>query len=145
VEPARQPPSPPLAARAAVPGLEQAQALARGGRAAAALDALRKLRVKYPDNPDVAYVTGNVYFDRRWWNDGFDAYRVAVRGEPAYRQDRTLIMNVLKSFMSERYGGIGARFIEREIGAAAIPYLQEATRSNSQSVRAHASRLLTRL
>ena len=80
-----------------------------------------------------------------WWSDGFDAYRAAVNRAPAYRQDRTLILNVVKSFMSERYGGIGARFIEREIGAAAIPYLEQATRSNSQSVRARAARLLVTL
>jgi hypothetical protein len=88
---------------------------------------------------------GNVYFDRMWWNDGFDAYRVAVSHEPAYRQDRTLIMNVLKSFVSERYGAIGARFIEREIGTAAIPYLEPLARSNSLSTRARASRLLAKL
>ena len=88
---------------------------------------------------------GNVYFDRMWWSDGFDAYRVAVSREPAYRRDRTLITNILKSFMSERYGATGARFIEREVGAPAIPYLEQAARSNSQSVRAHATRLLAKL
>jgi hypothetical protein len=133
------------AERAPVPGFEQAQALVRAGHEAAALDALRKLRVKYPDNPDVAYLMGNVYFDRMWWGDGFDAYRVAVTREPAYRHDRTLISNVLKSFISERYGATGARFIEREIGDPAIPYLEQATRSNSLSVRAHASHLLAKL
>jgi eukaryotic-like serine/threonine-protein kinase len=136
--------SPPTE-RAPVPGFAQAQALVRAGHEAAALDALRKLRVKYPDHPDVAYLMGNVYFDRMWWGDGFDAYRVAVSREPAYRHDRTLISNVLKSFISERYGATGARFIEREIGAPAIPYLEQATRSNSLSVRAHASRLLAKL
>jgi hypothetical protein len=143
--PAREPEPAAASTRAAVPGLEEARALARAGRATAALDAFRKLRVKYPDNPDVAYWMGNVYFDRMWWSYGFEAYRVAVSREPAYRKDRTLISNVLKSFVSERYGGVGARFIEREIGAAAIPYLEEATRSNSLSVRAHASRLLAKL
>jgi len=51
----------------------------------------------------------------------------------------------LKSLISERHGAIGARFIEQEIGAAAIPYLEEAMRSNSESVRARASHLLTKL
>jgi predicted Zn-dependent protease len=125
--------------------LDQAEALLRAGHASAALDALRKLRAKYPDNPDVAYVMGNGYFDRMWWNDGFNAYRVAVSRDPAYRHDRVLISNVLKSFESDRYGSVGARFIEREIGAAAIPYLEEAARSSSRNVHAHASRLLARL
>jgi hypothetical protein len=125
--------------------LDQAEALIRAGRGTAALDALRKLRVRYPDNPEVAYWMGNLYFDRLWWSDGFEAYRVAVSRNPAYRQDRTLILNVLKSFMSDRYGGVGSRFIEREIGAFAIPYLEESLRSKSQSVRARASHLLARL
>jgi serine/threonine-protein kinase len=136
--------APPPVSRAPVPGLAHAQALVRAGHGAAALEELRKLRVKYPDNPDVAYWMGNVYFDRMWWSDGFDAYRVAVR-EPAYRQDPTLITNVLKSFISESHGGTGARFIEREIGAAAIPYVEQATRSNSLSVRGRAAHVLANL
>ena len=141
-----QPATPaPAAQPADVPGLDRAEALVRAGRGSAALDMLRKLRLKYPNNPRVAYLIGNVYFDRMWWSEGFDAYRVAVTGNAAYRQDRTLIVNVLKSFMSERYGSVGARFIEREIGAAAIPFLQDAARGNSVSIRARASRLLAKL
>jgi serine/threonine-protein kinase len=142
--PAREEAVAPPPARPPVPGLAEAEALVRAGRGTAALEDLRKLRAKYPDNPDVAYWMGNVYFERMWWSDGFDAYHVAVR-EPAYRQDRTLITNVLKSFISERYGATGERFIEREIGAAAIPYLEQAARSNSLSVHARASHLLTKL
>jgi hypothetical protein len=137
--PARTPEPP------AIPGLDQAQALVRAGRGTAALDTLRKLRARYPDNAEVAYLMGNVYFDRLWWIDGFAAYRVAVSRNPAYRQDRTLIANVLKSFMSERYGSVGARFIEREIGAAAIPYLENAARSRSQNERARAMHVLAKL
>jgi serine/threonine-protein kinase len=127
-----------------VPGLAQAEALVRAGHGGAALELLRKLRLKYPEHARVAYLMGNVYFDRMWWGDGFEAYRVAVR-DPAYRQDPTLITNVVKSLISERYGGVGTRFIEREVGAAAVPYLQDAARSKSQSVHARASRLLAKL
>jgi hypothetical protein len=149
-QPHHQPPPPPEAPKttvavARVPGVDEAEALIRAGRTAAALDLLRKLRAKHPADPEVAYLMGNLYFDRMWWNDGFEAYRVALSGNPAYRKDPLLISNVVKSFISERYAPIGARFIEREIGSAAIPSLEEAARSTSPNVRGHASRLLAKL
>jgi serine/threonine-protein kinase len=133
---------PTTAASARVPGLDEAEALVQAGRSAAALDVLRKLHAKYPQDPDVAYLMGNLYFDRMWWADGFDAYRVAVG---RYRQDPVLISNVVKSFISDRYAETGVRFIEHEIGAAAIPALEEAARGKSLNVRTHAQRLLARL
>jgi hypothetical protein len=134
-----------LAHRTSPPGLEEAKAMLRGGRSAVVLDALRRLRAKYPDDAEIPYLMGHAYFDKLWWNDGFEAYRAAIARNPAYRQDRELIGDVLKSFASNRYAGVGAHFIEREIGAAAIPYLEELVRSKSPNVRAHASRLLTKL
>jgi hypothetical protein len=125
--------------------LDQAEALVRAGHFTASIEALRKLRAKYPDNAEVAYVSGNVYFDRMWWNDGFAAYRVAVSHDSAYRHDRVLILNVLKSLVSESHGAVGERFIEREIGSAAIPYVEEAARSSSRNVSTRAARLLARL
>jgi hypothetical protein len=125
--------------------LDQAEALARAGHVSAGIEALRKLRARFPDNAEVAYVMGNVYFDRMWWNDGFAAYRVAVSRDPAYRHDRILILNVLKSLVSDSHGSVGERFIEREIGSAAIPYVEEAARSNSRNMSTRAARLLARL
>jgi hypothetical protein len=117
----------------------------RAGRDSDAIALLRKLRAKYPNNAEIAYVQGNVYFDRMWWSYGFDSYRAAVRLDPAYRQDRVLIGNVLTSFVSSRWGGTGEKFIEREVGAAAVPYLHEATRSSSMSMQKRASRVLSHL
>jgi hypothetical protein len=125
--------------------LDQAEALVRAGHVTAGIEALRKLRARYPDNAEVAYVMGNVYFDRLWWNDGFAAYRVAVSRDSAYRQDRVLILNVLKSLVSESHGGVGERFIEREIGSAAIPYVEAAVQSSSRNESTRAARLLARL
>jgi eukaryotic-like serine/threonine-protein kinase len=144
-QPSQTPPASSPAHAANVPGLDEAKAMVRAGRDSDAIVLLRKLRAKYPNSAEVAYVQGNVYFDRMWWSYGFDSYRAAVRLDPAYRQDRLLIGNVMKSFISNRWGSTGERFIEREIGAAAIPYLREATRSNSMSMRNRASRLLARL
>jgi hypothetical protein len=133
------------ASPARVPGVEEAEALIRAGRTAPALEALRKLRAKHPRDPEVAYLMGNVFFDRMWWSDGFEAYRTAVNGNPAYRQDPVLISNVVKSLISERHAGIGAHFIEHEIGSAAVPALEEALRSTSPNVRSRATRLLAKL
>jgi serine/threonine-protein kinase len=135
----------PVTRSSAVPGLDQAEALVRAGHFTAGIEALRKLRARYPDNAEVAYVMGNIYFERLWWNDGFASYRVAVSRNSAYRHDRVLILNVLKSLVSESHGGVGERFIEHEIGSAAIPYVEEAARSSSRNVSTRAARLLAKL
>src|SRR6185436_7306899 len=101
-------PAPPTAdepapARAAPPGLEEARVLLKGGRWAAAIDTLRKLRAKHPDNAEVAYVMGHAYFEKMWWSDGFEAYRAAIARNPDYRRDPQLIGDVMKSFVSDRY------------------------------------------
>jgi serine/threonine-protein kinase len=148
VEPATMPTTPAPGATASptrVPGIDEAEALIRAGRETAALESLRKLRAKHPRDPEVAYLMGNVFCQRMWWSDGFEAYRTAVSGNPAYRQDPVLISNVVKSLISERHAGIGEHFIEHEIGSAAVPALEEASKSSSPNVRSRAARLLAKL
>jgi len=134
-----------VAHSASPPGLDEAKTLLKIGRSTTALEILRKLRARYPGNAEVPYVMGRVYFDKLWWSDGFEAYQAAVARNPAYRQDPTLISDVLKSLVSEKESANGARFIEREVGAAAIPYVEELTASKNQNIRARAKVLLARL
>jgi hypothetical protein len=117
----------------------------KSGRSATALDLLRKLRARNPDNAEIPYLMGRIYFEKLWWGDGFEAYRSAIARDQAYRQDPDLISDVLKSLVSETEGAAGERCIEREIGAAAIPYVQELTRSKSQNIRTRATHLLAKL
>jgi serine/threonine protein kinase len=138
-------PVPPPAMREEIAGLDQARALVRGGRAGTALEALRKLRARNPKDAEIHYLMGRAYFDKLWWNDGFEAYHAAIALDPSYRTDRDLITDVLKSLVSDRYGAAGARFVEREIGAAAVPYVEDLTRSKSVNIQKRATRLLPRL
>jgi hypothetical protein len=83
---------------------------------------------------------------KRWWADGFDAYRDAVAGHPAYRDDPVLIRNAIRNLSSPSQAHRGEKFLRNEIGAPAIPLLQEAAEhAQSKRVRENAARLLDKL
>jgi hypothetical protein len=88
---------------------------------------------------------GHGYAARSWWKESLEAYRAAVRLEPAYRADPALIENTIRGLVSPSHGGRAARFLRDEIGAPAIPFLEKARRSKSLNTQRHAERLLRQL
>jgi eukaryotic-like serine/threonine-protein kinase len=128
-----------------VPGLAEARALARSGRFKAAVDRLKQLRKRHPDDPEIAYLLANVYLGELWGDEGFEAARAAVRLDPAYRRDPTLIKNAVNALVSDRHAGRATRFIREEIGEAARPHLEQARRSRSLNISRRAAALLRSL
>jgi tetratricopeptide (TPR) repeat protein len=128
-----------------VPGLDHARGLIRARRHTEAIRVLRKLEGEHPTSAEIPYLLGNVYFERLWWSDGFEAYRAAIRIDPSYREDPRVIGDAIRSLQSRSQSWRGARFLERDIGAPAIPQLRKAAKSNSLGIRRHALRLLAQL
>jgi serine/threonine protein kinase len=126
-----------------LPGIDEVHRLIEAQRRDAALAALKKLAAKHPASAYVRYLEGNVDFDNLRWVDGVAAYRAALRNDAAYRNDPTLIQNAIRCLVSDRFHGLCEDFIRKDLGEAAVPYLEEAARSDPMAnVRSRASGLL---
>jgi hypothetical protein len=126
-----------------LPGIDEVHRLIAAQRRDAALAALKKLAAKHPTSAYVRYLEGNVDFDNLRWVDGVAAYRAALRNDAAYRNDPTLIQNAIRCLVSDRFHGVCQDFLRKDLGESAVPYLEEAARSDPMAnVRTRAASLL---
>lgn len=136
------------AAPAAVPDpeLDAAMALVRAGRDREAQQSLEALRAKRPGDATIAYRLANLYYDRPWPPKALRAYRDAMRLDPRYRSDPTLLANTIRALSSHSARGLAFQLLERDIGAPALPLLEETAASHgNKQVRARAARLAAKL
>jgi tetratricopeptide (TPR) repeat protein len=96
------------------------------GNKEAALKTLIQLKRAHPDNAEVPYLLGRMYFDKLWWNDGIKAYRAAIALDARFRTYPPLIKSALRGFIvTPSRNPPVADFLRLDIGEAAIPYLRE--------------------
>jgi serine/threonine-protein kinase len=107
--------------------LAEAVQMIRDGKRDEALASLRALAKKQPGNANIPWLIGNLYVDRRWWGIALDEYGEAIkRSNGAYRNNPTLIKNVIKMLASGKTSGKAATFLRKSIGHPAAPYLRNA-------------------
>jgi serine/threonine protein kinase len=132
--------------RESLPGIEQIERWVREGRRDQSLRALAKLRAQYPASAYAPYLEGRVNFDNVRWGDGLASYGAAIRNNPAYRSDPTIIRDLIGCLVSDRFHGKCAEFLAREVGSPAAPFLEEAARSHAYAnVRTRAANLLPKV
>jgi hypothetical protein len=129
----------------AIRGLEQVRQMIAKHHFTAAVDALSKLRKQHPDSGYLPYLQGNLYADKLWCQQGIEAYQDAVRKDTAYRKDAGLIHGAIGCLVSDRHASRSMAFLRREIGPAAIPYLEQARKSGSLGISRRSDRLLREL
>ena len=96
-----------------------------------------------PSNAELAYQEGNAFSGKMWWSEALASYREAIRLDSRYREDPRLINNMIGALMSSSFHNKGTRFLRGEIGAPAIPLLEEASRkAESTTTRKRAAALL---
>jgi serine/threonine-protein kinase len=126
-----------------LPGIDEARRLVEARQRDAALAALKKLAAKHPSSAYVRYLEGNVNFDNLRWVDGVASYRVALRNDAAYRHAPVVIQNAIRCLVSDRFHSTCEDFIRKDLGDAAMPYLEEAARADPMAnVRVRAAALL---
>ena len=137
---------PPSSADGANKVLAHAADLVANGEREAAIDVLGKSRAVYPDNAELPYLAGKLYFGKLWWTDGLKSFRDAVRLDPRYKTDPELIKLVLKGFITTpSYNDELASFLRNEIGQPAVEYLEETSRDHpNAAIRSRAKSELAR-
>jgi len=128
------------------PQLDDVRTQIDSGRSApreAALKTIARLRKQAPSNAELAYLEGNAFCGQMWWSEALASYRDAIRLDSQYREDRRLINNMIGALMSSSFHDKGARFLRDEIGAPAVPLLDDASReAESTATRKRAAALL---
>lgn len=128
------------------PAIEAARKLAASGRRQQALDKLRALRKERPRDAAIPYELGRVYLQLNWPKQVLESWRDAIRLDPSLREDPGVIRGVVSLLDSKSTWPQASRFLEREIGAPAIPTLTDtAERHPSRTVRGRATTLLKRI
>ena len=87
--------------------------------------ALQRLGVNEPGNAEIPLVLGQIYCARLWVSDCLPMLRKAMTLDPALRDDARLVRAAMYGLGNDRAHGEVRRFVVREIGAAAVPYLTE--------------------
>jgi serine/threonine-protein kinase len=154
--PAAPPPAEPAAAEpiempeeaapSGDPTLEAVRRLAASGRRQEALSRLRALYKERPGDAAIPYELGRVYLQLNWPKQVLAAWRDAIRLDPALREDPALIRGVASLLDSRSTWPQAARFLERDIGAPAVPTRTDtAARHPSRTVRGRATSVLRRI
>ncbi len=125
--------------------LARANELFAQGHLEHALEIVNAARLLAPQNAELAYLDGRIYFAKLWWTDGIRCLRDAVRLEPAYRSDPELIKTVLRGFLiTPRTESNLAAFLV-ELGPDARPLVEDAAQNHpNRALRDRAAALLKR-
>jgi serine/threonine protein kinase len=135
-------------ARAApVTSIDDIERLLQQGRRDEAIQGILRLRrTNFTRSGYLAYMLGNLYFEKMQWRNGLEAYEDALRLKPEYRGNPMLNANVIRSLSHNlTWRKASALYVDR-IRQAGVKYLREAAQSDKNStVRQRAKQVLGRI
>ncbi len=98
----------------------------KDGKHDEALHSLRALWKATPGSSYIPFLLGNLYYDQLWWGVAMDCYASAIARNGAYRNNATLVHNVIRMLGSSKTSGTASTFLRKTIGKPAINYLKTA-------------------
>ncbi len=110
------------------------------GQLDAAIEGIKQLRRKAPNNPYLPYLLGDIYFSRNWMSDALVKYREAIKLSDNYRRRVSIHKNAIHALGSDRAYPKARVLLVRDIGDAALPALKKAAEHDENPVirkRAH--------
>ncbi len=125
--------------------LDRLQEAIDDGDGSAQVDRLRRLQSTWPRDARTNYLLGLAYMDKRYWVDGFKYLRIAIERDETLREEPALIKAAIRSLSSQSKPTLGQRFLVKEIGSVAIPYLEETMAGGSARQKKYAERALKQL
>jgi serine/threonine-protein kinase len=135
------PPEPPEPAPTPSPPrtVRDVEKLIKDGQKDAAYRALIVLRKQNPKNPYVAYLLGNLQFEKLYYSDGLASYEVAITGDADYKKSVTLVRNAIRALGPDK-SAKKAEALLIKVGRPALPQLDRAAKtSKSKAVRGRAA------
>jgi serine/threonine protein kinase len=115
------------------------------GRGEAQLEPLKRLQSVWPRDARTNFLLGLAYMEKRYWGDGFKYLGSAIEYDAEFREEPALIKAAIRSLSSQSKPGMGQRFLVKQVGAAAIPYLKETVVGGSKRQKKYAARALKQL
>jgi serine/threonine-protein kinase len=129
-EPESPPASPDTSASAVNPEVTIVREMIAKGKQGQAIQLLQELRGNDPNNPDYAYLLGNIFFDKKYHSAGVDRYAQALELGSKYRNDERLIRDLVDALTGTKLQKKIRPLLVETIGAPALPYLREAAESH---------------
>jgi serine/threonine-protein kinase len=144
---AQPPPKPPEPAAAPVDSIADVERLIQQGRREDAIQGILRLRrTTFPRSGYLAYLLGNLYFDKMYWDDGLDAYLDAVKFTPQYRSNANVNENAIRALSHDQARHKAATLFTDYIRRSGLKYLRKAATSDKNpKVRQRAKALMTRI
>jgi uncharacterized tellurite resistance protein B-like protein len=107
---------------------------------------LRHIRLREPQNAEVHYLLGKLYFDRHWWSEGMKFYAQAVRLDRRYASERRVIGDMIDALASDSTADRAEEILRKDVGWPALRLLSlAAERHTNPQVRKRARRLARQL
>jgi serine/threonine protein kinase len=144
---AAQPAKPEPAAAAPVDSIADVERLIQQGRRDDAIQGILRLRrTTFPRSGYLAYLLGNLYFDKTYWDDGLDAYFDAVKFTPSYRSNANVNENAIRALSHDQAQRKASALFTEYIRRSGLKYLRKAaTTDKNPKVRQRAKALMTRI
>jgi serine/threonine-protein kinase len=98
-----------------------------------AITLLRKMQEMDSRNAYYPYVLGRAFFERKWYKNSLEQYRIAIRMEPAFKEEDLLNEHLIDMLSSNKNYEAVRQVIVREVGPSALPHLQRAIESHPDS------------
>jgi eukaryotic-like serine/threonine-protein kinase len=131
---------------AGLTGLDEVHQLIARRAIDPAVRSLDRLRRAHPESAYLPFLQGKLNMRRKYWKDGFAAYRQAIANNPGYREHPTLIGDAIRSLYSKSQPWRGATFLREQVGAAAVPALTQAlSKAANPRVKSRMQQLLKQL
>jgi serine/threonine-protein kinase len=130
-----------------LPGIDDIEADLSAGRLREATNALRALSKTHRDSAYIPYLLGQIYMQQNLVEPGLASYREAIRKQPAYRSDATLIKSAIRILVitDERNAYYPIQFLRDDIGAPALPFLEDVKDSKNPMVRQRVASLIDQI
>jgi serine/threonine protein kinase len=145
-----QPPKPTEPAVETAPvvdSIADVERLIQQGRREDAIQGILRLRRStFPRSGYLAYLLGNLYFDKTYWDDGLDAYIDAVKFTPQYRSNANVNENAIRALSHDQARHKASALFTEYIRRSGLKYLRKAAASDKNpKVRQRAKALMSRI
>ncbi len=142
-----KPPEPAVETGPVVDSIADVERLIQQGRRDDAIQGILRLRrTTFPRSGYLAYLLGNLYFDKTYWDDGLDAYIDAVKFTPQYRSNANVNENAIRALSHDQARHKASALFTEYIRRSGLKYLRKAAASDKNpKVRQRAKALMSRV